>query len=77
MKTKKHFIEVEIPTGKYCDGCQFYRPTDDGYFASCDFWGYFMNCMKIGGNLRHEECIGKFGMVENSMRNPEKKENEI
>ena len=59
MKTKKHMVEVEIPTGKFCDGCEF-------LISGMNVCGFFDHCIgDCGGNPnRNYECIEKFGIEE-------------
>ena len=66
MKTKKHMIEVEIPTGKYCGDCEFLVLGDGSYCRLFDDgieWNYSSDGRY---KPRCDDCIEKFGLEDDN-----------
>ena len=72
MKTKKHMIEVEIPTGYYCTSCVFF--SRDGLFCECPGIEALLETGLVGmenDNCNYQpersgECIEKFGLEDDN-----------
>jgi len=63
MKTKKHmiFLEIEIPTGFYCESCRFNGVTDAGSGLCYLFDELIIENSTTCGDCRIAECMEMFG----------------